>query len=231
MARNKAQSIKENHLELKQIKPMTENQSIFFELFQEGFNIFAAGSAGTGKTFLALWLSLKELEDSKKYKKIIIVRSAVASRDQGFLPGSLAQKQAVFESPYITMVNDLFGRGDAYGLLKAKNIIEFVTTSYIRGSTWSDCVVVIDEVQNMTIEEIGTIITRLGKNTRLIICGDGKQSDMQIGNKRRELSGFYELERTVALMNCFRTIWFGVDDIVRSGLVKAWLMARDKLEN
>ena len=139
------------------------------------------GCAGTGKTFLALHLALREVCDGTK-NKVIVLRSAVPTRDIGFLPGNAAEKLSAYEGPYAPLVNSLFGRDDAYGILQQHKAISFDSTSFLRGTTLDNCVVVVDEVQNCNLHEINTIMTRVGENCRVIICGDGKQSDLKGGS-------------------------------------------------
>jgi phosphate starvation-inducible protein PhoH len=213
-------------LRLRPIQPKTINQQRIMEDWDSGLNINCIGSAGTGKSFISLYLALRELfEDNSPYEKIIIVRSAVSGRNIGFLPGSLQEKIEVFEGPYISICNDLFGRGDAYETLKKKNLVEFISTSFLRGLTLDNCIIVLDEVQNGTFQELSSVITRLGDNARLFILGDGKQADLRFDDERR---GFYDFQRIVTQMPEFATIEMGVQDIVRGGLVKSFLLLQEK---
>jgi phosphate starvation-inducible PhoH-like protein len=158
------------------IGPMTENQRIAFQYWDEGLNLMLHGIAGTGKTFLGLYFALKAISDKDSvYKKIYIVRSTVSTRDQGFLPGSLKDKARVFEAPYVPICTKLYGRGDAYEILKGKGCVEFITTSYLRGETFDNCILLVDEVQNMSDGELHTVMTRVGEDCRIIFCGDVKQ--------------------------------------------------------
>jgi len=206
------------------IRPMTINQSRVFKEFNRGQNLLLHGYAGTGKSFLSLYLALDEALVKKRYKRVIIVRSAVPSRTQGFLPGTEAEKAAVYECAYTAIVDDLFGKGGTYRRLKDQKVIEFTTTSYLRGLTIDDAIVIIDEVQNMIDGEINTVMTRVGQNSRVIICGDFRQNDL-VG--RREESCIRSLMDTVWRMSSFSIIEMTHDDIVRSGLVKEWILARE----
>ena len=206
------------------IRPMTINQSRVFKEFSRGQHLVLHGYAGTGKSFLSLYLALHEVMDKKTYKRVIIVRSAVPSRTQGFLPGTEEEKAAVYEAAYTAIVDDLFGKGGTYRKLKDQKVIEFTTTSYLRGLTIDDAIVIIDEVQNMIDGEINTVMTRVGQNTRVIICGDFRQNDL--ANKREE-SCIRSLMDTVWRMASFSIVEMTHDDIVRSGLVKEWILARE----
>lgn len=206
------------------IKPMTLNQSRVFKEFHKGQHLLLHGYAGTGKSFLSLYLALHEVVNLRSAKRVIIVRSAVPSRTQGFLPGTEQEKAAVYEIAYSAIVDDLFGKAGSYNRLKDLKTIEFTTTSFLRGLTIDDAIIIIDEVQNMVDGEINTVMTRVGQNTRVIICGDFRQNDL--ANKREE-SCIRELMNTVRRMASFSTIEMTHDDIVRSGLVKEWILARE----
>lgn len=213
----------------KDIAPMTENQGIAFDSWNEGYNVFLHGMAGTGKTFLALYFALSQVLNSKTpQKKVFIIRSTVSSRNQGFLPGTQKQKEAAFEEPYPPICQHLFKRGDAYGVLKQKDLIEFRSTSFLRGVTFDDCVIVVDEVQNMSDGELHTIMTRVGENARIIFSGDIKQDDLT-SERFNEKSGLASFMRIINNMKEFDFIEFYADDIVRSDLVKSYIIERDRL--
>ena len=205
------------------IEALTDNQAVMIDAYRSGKMVIATGSAGTGKTFVALALALDSLIKGQ-IKKIIIVRSAVSTRDIGFLPGDEKEKMAAYEGPYRDAVNDLLGRGDAYGLLKIKGAIDFQSTSFLRGSTWHDTAVIADEIQNFNSHEVNTLMTRVGRNTRIVIVGDMVQSDLDDSD-----SGFNFLIRVTQKMKAdFATIRMTPDDIVRSPFVKAWIVAVEK---
>jgi phosphate starvation-inducible PhoH-like protein len=216
---------------MKQITPITDNQDRLFESYQEGKNILAVGSAGTGKTYISLYLALKDVMAKKQHKEIIIIRSSVQAREQGHMPGDAKDKMAHFEAPYVDIVNDLFGRGDAYQIMKQKNMIRFMSTSFIRGLTFDNALILVDEVQNMRWDEIRTIMTRVGEGSRIILCGDTKQDDLACSKNRLDVSGLRQFKRVIDKMssNCFDTVEFTVDDIVRSGLVKEFIIAEELL--
>lgn len=219
-----------NHLELKQIQPITENQQIVFDAYQDEMNLVLHGTAGTGKTFSALYLALDEVLKGKSLRnKIYIVRSATQTKDMGFLPGNLKQKMQEYENPYRSTCKELFGRADAYDLLKQKGIIEFVSTSFLRGETFNDAIIIVDEIQNAEFREIHTIMTRIGNNSRIILSGDLKQNDL---HKKNETTGLPRAFKLLRKMNdCFTIVEFTIADIVRSGLVKRWCEELDKIDD
>lgn len=222
-------TIEENHLKLREIRPLTYNQRDAFQTFLETEqDMVLHGMAGSGKTFIALYLAFKLQERTNRFKKIVIFRNVVPTRDMGFLPGNSKEKSKEYETPYECIIKNLFGRDDAYSILKTKNMLEFQTTSFLRGTTFEDCIMIADEVQNMTAHELNTLITRRGENTRVIFAGDIRQNDL---NKHREFSGLKDFLKIIQHMSCFEFIEFGVDDIVRSGRVKEYLITRTKLED
>lgn len=214
-------------LEIKRIDPLTDNQELAFSFNRSNKNLMLHGIAGTGKTFLAMYFALKEiLEGDTNKKKLVIVRSVVPTRDMGFLPGTAKEKAAVYEAPYIAICTELFGRGDAYELLSRKGIIEFISTSFIRGITLSDSVVIVDEAENLNGHELDSIITRLGYNTRILFSGDFRQTDL---TNNREKKGFSDFINILKHMDLFAFIDFKKEDIVRSELVKSYIIAKDEL--
>lgn len=213
----------------KDISPMTDAQRDAFDSWDEGYNLMMHGIAGTGKTFLALYFALSTIhEKNNSHKKVWIVRSTVATRDQGFMPGTKAQKEAVYEEPYPPICNILYGRKDAYQLLKQKDMIEFRSTSFLRGVTFDDCIIVVDEMQNMSDGELHTIMTRVGQNCKIVFAGDVKQDDLT-SKRFSEESGLASFMKIIESMNEFDFVEFMVEDIVRSDLVKSYIIARDKL--
>jgi predicted ribonuclease YlaK len=185
------------------------------------------GYAGTGKTFCALALGLEELLTGKtNYDKIILIRSVVPSRDMGFLPGSIKEKIAVYEEPYKEICDDLFGRGDGYNILKMKGMIQFTTTSFLRGVTFNNAIVIVDETNNMTFQEIDTVMTRLGNQSRVIFCGDYRQSDLM---KPHEKTGITQFMAITNRINTFKHIELGREDIVRSGIVRDYIINKTEL--
>ena len=213
---------------LKKIEPLTENQRLTFEKYHDGKNLLLHGIAGTGKSFLSIYLSLQSiLSESSKYKKLVIVRSVVPTRDMGFLPGNNKEKTKVYEAPYYAICSEIFERGDAYEYLKSKSVIDFISTSFIRGITLNDCIIVVDEIANMTLHELDSVITRVGKNCRIIFSGDFRQSDF---TKEHEKNGLVDFMRILNKMKSFEYVDFTEQDIVRSSLVKDYIIAKDRLK-
>lgn len=224
--RHRNETAWKNHLILKNIEPLTLNQCKVFEEYEKGKNLVLSGTAGTGKTYIALYLAMRDMELSNKYKQVVIFRSAVNTRDLGHLPGNLKEKAAIFEEPYYQLYSKLYQRDDAYGILKNKGIVNFLTTSYVRGITLDDTIVVIDEFQNMQDSELNSLITRLGVNSKLILCGDIVQNDL----KKHEKTAINQYIKIFKTMKSFSLIEFNVEDVVRSGLVREYILARNKLE-
>lgn len=209
--------------DIKQFQPLTENMKLMYRYFLEGGNLVCIGSAGTGKTFNALYLAVRELIEGKNgFEKIRIVRSTVPSREMGFLPGTEEEKLSPYETPYRDILHTICGRASTYDDMKKAGLIEFVSTSFIRGTTWDNTIVVLDEGQNMTWHELNSVATRVGDNTKLIITGDTRQCDF---TSKYETTGLPALVNVAKRMDCFDIIEFTVDDIIRSGFVKEWIMA------
>lgn len=218
---------KATHVQQINLEAKTEPQRQMIEAYAAGLNIFAVGSAGTGKTFLALALGLQDLM-AGRIKKIIIVRSAVQVRDLGHLPGNLTEKMAEYALPYKCLVNEIMHNDSMWDILTKKNLIVFMSTSFIRGITLDESLVILDESQNLDFEEGNSVCTRLGIGSRLIVCGDTKQSDLQ---RHREKSGLTKLVSVAEkLPKYFEIINFLPQDIVRSALVKAWIIAEEQVD-
>lgn len=212
--------------DIRSIKPLTDNQHDMFRAYFQGSHICAHGSPGTGKTYLALFLALCDILDGNKPQNhLILVRSAVATRDVGFLPGTLEEKMALYEMPYRDIFADLFGRSTTYDDMKDQNLVRFMTTSFIRGLTWDNAIIVVDEGQNMTWHEINSVLTRVGINSRIIFTGDLAQTDLT--KSPRDQSGMERFVRTVRNMAEFASIEFTKDDIVRSDFVRSWIIATE----
>jgi len=214
---------------MRKIKPLTPTQEDLFSSYRSGNNIAAIGTAGTGKTMCALYLALNDVLQRGEYEKVVVIRSAVQTREQGFMPGSQSQKEAVFEAPYTDIVNDLFGRGDAYNILKSKGMMKFMTSSFVRGLTFDNTIIIVDECQSMTYHELDTIITRVGESSKIVFCGDTKQDDLEISRNRADVSGLSEFLRVLNRVDSFDCITFTPEDIVRSGLVKEYILAKELL--
>jgi predicted ribonuclease YlaK len=212
------------------IDPLTENQRKLFESYAAQKHLIAYGCAGTGKTFITLYNALRDVLDERTpYERIDLVRSLVATREIGFLPGSHEDKADIYQIPYKNMVKYMFQMpSDAdfemlYGNLKAQETIKFWSTSFLRGTTLDNAIVIVDEFQNLNFHELDSIITRVGENTRICFCGDASQSDLQKTNERNGIVDFMSVLRK---MPSFDIIEFGVEDIVRSGLVKEYIIAK-----
>jgi len=249
MARRKAVQLKEDHPnnnnqlthltvvsnklrlkleDLKTIEPLTENQRKFFELYQNTSILLLHGVAGTGKTYIALYKAIEEvLEKTNNFKQVVIVRSAVPSREIGHLPGDEKEKTEVYQQPYIQICDDLFSRKDAYQRLQEQHCISFMITSFVRGITLDDSIIIVDECQNMTDMELNSIITRVGDRSKIIFCGDFRQTDLY---KKTDMSGLKKFMVIADMMPSTKTIEFDVEDIVRSQLVKEYIIARMKYE-
>ena len=212
------------------IEPITENQKILFNSYNQGKNIISYGAAGTGKTFVTLYNALKNvLDESTPYEKIYIVRSLVATREIGFLPGDHEDKSDIYQVPYKHMVKYMFQMSsDAdfemlYGNLKAQDTIKFWSTSFLRGTTLDRSIIIVDEFQNLNFHELDSIMTRVGEDSKIFFCGDASQTDLQ---KTNEKNGIVDFMKIIRSMPSFDVIEFGIDDIVRSGIVKEYLIAK-----
>lgn len=222
-------NVLDSSFRLKKINPMTDTQSDVFDAYYENLNLFLYGCAGTGKTYISTYLSFKEvLNPNTPYRKIYLIRSTVPSRDMGFMPGKLQEKMQVYEAPYVSMVNDLFGRGDAYQIVTQKGVFEMTSTSFLRGITFENCIVIADEIQNCTFQELDTLITRMGNNCRVILCGDVEQCDLY--RNKYDSTGLPKFMQIVEQMESFDFIEFQPEDIVRSGMVKEYILKKRKLE-
>jgi phosphate starvation-inducible protein PhoH and related proteins len=219
---NNSLKIKLDHL--KTFEPLTENQIKFFNLYKTGCYFMGLfGSAGTGKTFCALYKALEEvLDKTNSFKRVVIVRSCVPTRDVGFLPGSLEEKQEVYEMPYKEICTTLFDRPDAYERLKEQGYIKFISTTAIRGISIDDSVILVDEFQNMNWSEANSVISRTGNRSKIIFCGDFKQTDLN--HSKTDKTAFHDFVKVARSMREFSEIYFTTNDIVRSSLVKEWII-------
>jgi len=218
---------------IKKIEPLTDNQEKFFEEYKKDKNLVAYGCAGTGKTFITLYNALLDVLDPKKpYEKIYLVRSLVATREIGFLPGDHEDKSSLYQIPYKNMVKYMFEMPDdaafemLYANLKTQGTISFWSTSFIRGTTFDNAIIIVDEFQNLNFHELDSIITRIGLDSKIMFCGDATQSDLV---KTSERTGIMDFMRILQNMPSFDTIEFGAEDICRSGLVKEYIMAKLQL--
>jgi len=217
--------------DLKEFAPLTDNQKKFFDAYERGdYFVMLTGSAGTGKSFIACYKAIQEVFDkASSFQRVVIVRSAVQSRDVGFTPGSLEEKMGLYEQPYMQIYHTLFNRRDAYECLKEAGKIEFISTSFIRGMSFDDSIIIVDECQNLNWEELSTIMTRVGYRSKIIFCGDYRQSDLY--RKQGDKSGLAKFHNIAKMMTSFTSVEFTTEDIVRSSLVKEFLIAVDKYEH
>jgi phosphate starvation-inducible protein PhoH len=229
MSKRKAKKLQlnDNNLVLQPIKPLTNNQGLFFNNYESDKSQVLLGYPGTGKTFMALYKALEEINNPKNdYRRVVIVRSAVPTRDVGFLPGTLEEKAEVYELPYKSICQELFSRSDAYEILKKHRTIEFITTTVIRGITLDNAIVIVDEFQNMTAHEADSVITRIGIDSKIVFCGDMLQRDLTKHNER-------DVETLVRVLqhmtDSFDFVYFNEDDIVRSDLVGAYIKMKHKI--
>jgi phosphate starvation-inducible protein PhoH len=206
------------NLDLQQIEPLTQNQ---LKAFESEKNLVLHGVAGTGKTYISCYLAFDDMIKGY-FDKLVIIRSAVSTRDIGFLPGNESEKASVYEEPYKDICIELFQRGDAYSILKSKNLVHFMTTSFIRGVTLRNATIIVDECQNMSFHELDSIITRIGEGCRVIFCGDFRQADLA-------KNGLKDFIRVLKAMNSFDLIDFEIKDIVRSEFVKEYIIAKTDL--
>ena len=215
---------------MREIEPLTDNQKALFEAYAKDQNLVAYGVAGTGKTFITLYNALCDvLNPETPYEKIYIVRSLVATREIGFLPGDHEDKSSLYQIPYKHMVKYMFEMPTEadfemlYGNLKAQDTIDFWSTSFIRGTTFDKTIVIVDEFQNLNYHELDSIMTRVGAQSKIMFCGDATQSDLVKQNERNGIIDFMQILR---IMSSVDVIEFGVEDIVRSGLVKEYILAK-----
>ena len=217
--------------DLKTFQPLTENQKKFFDAYKIGdYFIALHGVAGTGKTFCAMYKALEEvLDKGNPFNKIIVVRSAVQSREIGHLPGDVNEKMEIYQQPYVQICETLFGRKDAWARLEEQHHVQFISTSFIRGMSFDDAIIIVDEMQNLTFEEIDTVMTRVGYRSKIIWCGDYRQTDLN--KKKNDMTGILKFFDIAHHMTAFTRVEFTPNDIVRSSLVKDYILAKLKYED
>ena len=219
-----------NSEQLTDIKPLTDNQKLVFDAYEENKNLFLYGCAGTGKTFIAMYLALKEILSNKTaYEKLYVVRSLVPTREIGFLPGDHEDKAHLYQIPYQNMVKYMFKMPDdpafemLYDNLKAQETISFWSTSFLRGTTLDNAIVLVDECQNLNFHELDSIMTRVGNDSKIIFAGDIAQTDLV---KTNEKNGILDFMKILEIMDEFANIEFDVNDIVRSGLIRNYIITK-----
>jgi predicted ribonuclease YlaK len=215
------------------VKPITDTQKNVFETWKKGQNQFLFGAAGTGKTFVSLYLALRDIFDQKtKYDKVVLVRSLIPTREIGFLPGDEEDKAALYQVPYQNMVQFMFEMSNEqqfnslYDRLKGQGSLFFLSTSFLRGLTFDNSIIIVDECQNLNFHELDTIITRVGQDSRIVFCGDFDQSDLVKHNERNGLHDFLRILEEMEEFNCSE---FTIGDIVRSGFVRSYLINKAKM--
>jgi len=214
--------------DLPKLHPITQNQARVSDHFKKGLNLSLSGCAGSGKTFWGLYLALEEvLDKNTRYDKIIIVRSVVPTRDIGFLPGTEEEKLDAYTSPYRSIFAELFKDPEAWTKLVNQGAVEFLSTSFIRGITLSNCIILVDEMQNLNFHELDSVITRMGNDSRIIFCGDYYQSDFE---KEKDKTGILQFLEILDNMAYFEHISFGFEDIVRSGIVREYIMTKEMMK-
>lgn len=210
-----------------QFKPLNEAQRQFIHAIKSGLNVLAIGSAGTGKTYLALRLALDELLN-KNICKIYIVRTTVGIRNSGFQKGSLAEKLAPYKALYIQMVNEICNNNLAWEILEEKKQIEFLSTEFLRGTTMHNCIVIADEIQNFNFSECDVIMTRIGDNAKVILCGDIRQNDLR--QDKKDQTGLPNAIKIMEKMpTYFDVINFMPSDILRAPMVAEWITLCEEL--
>ena len=219
--------------QLSTIKPVTDSQKLVFESWKKGMNQFLFGCAGTGKTFISLYLALQEvLKNETPYDKVIVVRSLIPTREIGFLPGDEEDKAALYQVPYSNMMQFMFEQPNEqafsmlYDRLKAQGSFYFLSTSFLRGLTFDNSIIIVDECQNLNFHELDTIITRVGQDSKIMFCGDFGQSDLTRMNEKNGLMNFLQILQEMNEFNCTE---FDIGDIVRSGFVRSYLIQKTKL--
>ena len=219
--------------QLNEIKPVTDSQKVVFDSWKQGLNQFLFGCAGTGKTFVSLYLALSEvLKNETPYDKVVMVRSLIPTREIGFLPGDEEDKAALYQVPYSNMMQFMFEQPNEqafetlYNRIKAQGSFYFLSTSFLRGLTFDNTIIIVDECQNLNFHELDTIITRVGQGSKIFFCGDFSQSDLTKMNERNGLMDFLQILQEMEEFNC---VEFNIGDIVRSGFVRNYLIQKTKL--
>ena len=228
-----AQKKEITNLDLTKVEPVTDNQKIVFNSYKKGENQFLYGCAGTGKTFISLYLAMNEvLRSDTPYDRVVMVRSLIPTREIGFLPGDEEDKAALYQVPYSNMVQYMFKQPNEqafsmlYDKLKTQGSFYFLSTSFLRGLTFDNSIIIVDECQNLNFHELDTIITRVGQDSKIMFCGDFMQTDL---SKLNERNGLYDFLRILEEMNEFNCTEFNIGDIVRSGFVRNYLIQKTKL--
>ena len=210
-------------------EPISDKQSEVVKAYKAGNNLMLSGSAGTGKTFIALSLALEDvLDKNTRFDKVVIIRSIVPTRDIGFLPGDEEEKKEAYTAPYRSIITDICSSDpEAWTKLTASGELEFMSTSFIRGMTISNAIIVVDEFQNCNGHELDSVITRMGNNCKVIMCGDYYQSDFTKETEKKSVLKFLEIVQQLNKFSCIEFTW---QDIVRSSIVRDYIMTKEMLK-
>ncbi|MEH2902084.1 PhoH family protein [Segatella copri] len=207
------------------IKSRSENQQQLIDAYEKNDMIFAVGPAGTGKTYLSIALAVKALKE-KAIKKIILSRPAVEAGEKlGFLPGDMKDKIDPYLQPLYDALEDMIPAVKLQDMME-KHIIQIAPLAFMRGRTLSDAVVILDEAQNTTSQQIRMFLTRMGMNTKMIITGDLTQIDLP----REQRSGLKEALKILEGVEGIGVVKLGQKDIVRHKLVTRIVNAYDKYD-
>ena len=213
--------------DLLEYEPITKNQEVTYDAWEEDYNLVLTGSAGTGKTFMGMYLGLEQvLDPDSAQDRLVIIRSMVPTRDMGFLPGTKQEKEDAFTAPYKSICNELLGDKSSYNKMITAKQIQFESTSFIRGLTYDNSIIIVDEMQNLNFHELDSVITRVGRNSKIIFCGDYRQSDFKHTEEKNGIINFIQI---VEQLKNFTIINFGWEDIVRSDFVRDYIMTKEML--
>ena len=191
--------------------------------------LFLAGPAGTAKTYMATYAALQMLMNSNLEKEILYVRSIAESSEKsiGALPGDLGEKFGAFAGPFYDKLEELLSPSDIK-LLKEKSLINCMPVNFLRGASWSDKIIIIDEAQNFSRKELITTLTRIGEDSKIFILGDILQSDIQNGGFVEIYDLFNNSQSEEKGVNCYS---FGNEDIMRSDILRYIVAKLEEQEN
>ena len=219
-----------SHDQLVEMKGVTKNQIEVFKQYKSGKNLFLYGPAGTGKTFVILYNAIQEVLDPKiNYNCIYIVRSLMPTRELRFYPSDEQDKSSLYQVPYDNMLRFMFKlpAEDQFGILyeelKRQDNVAFLSTSFLRGITLDNAIILVDECQNLNFHELDTIMTRVGQDSKIMFSGDFDQTDLR---EDKEKAGLGQFLKIINEMKEFYSCEFDIGDIVRSGLVRSYIIQK-----